>query len=129
MDTVYRDVHRIYFWHVLITNDFSFRHHLYRSSNIESGTWKVELPDLSTRQYLSDINKDTKVYFEASLRLSVIELRYPELEKEINSSASAARLVSETDRLKIRDMLFDIYTVLTEANIVSAHNVVGLIIQ
>ena len=69
------------------------------------------------------------MYFETSLRLSVIELRYSELEKEINSSASAARLVSETDQLKIRDMLFDIYTVLTEpANIVSMHDVVGLII-
>lgn len=122
MGTVYRDVHRIYFWHILITNDFSFRHHLYRSNSIESGTWKVDLPDFSTRQSLSDINKDTEIYFDASLRLSVIELKYSELENDITLRASADRLVSEPDKVKIEEMLLEIHAVLCEKNIVSTHN-------
>lgn len=133
MGTVYRDVHRIYFWHILITNDFSFRHHLYRSSSIDSGTWKVDLPDFSTRQSLSDINKDTELYFEASLRLSVIELKYSELEKDITLRTSADRFVSEPEKAKIRDMLLEIDAVLREwnieGNIVSIDNLIVFCVE
>lgn len=129
MGTVYRDVHRIYFWHVLLTNDSAFQHHLYRSSNIDSGTWKVDLPDFSTRQSLSDINNDTKVYFEASLRLSVIELKYSELKKGIVLRTFAGRVITEPEKARIKDMLLEIIAVFMEANIVSVYNFVRFRIE
>jgi hypothetical protein len=119
MGTVYRDVHRIYFWHILITTDLSFRHHLYRTSNIGSGTWKVDLPDSSTRQSLSNIDRDTELFFEATLRLSLIELEFSELENNGVLRESANGLIGEPDQAKIRDLLLEIDTVLSEWQIVS----------
>lgn len=119
MDTVYRDVHRIYFWHILITNDYSFGRHLHRSSNIDLGTWNVDLPDFSTRQSLSDINEDTQVYFEASLRLSLIEVKYSELVKR--SNVRTAFFFDESELAEVRELLVEIEAVLAEWKIVSSN--------
>ncbi|KAL4804421.1 hypothetical protein BDV18DRAFT_162183 [Aspergillus unguis] len=94
--TIYKDVHRIYFWHILISTDYIFQHHLYRSGTI-SGPWKVGLPDLSKRQSLSDIARDTEVYFEASLRLSLIELEYSQLDGMSENEAKLVDLVWKVD--------------------------------
>lgn len=118
MGTVYRDVHRIYFWHILIPNDYAFGRHLYRSSNIDLGTWKVDLPDFSTRQSLSDIKEDTQIWFEASLRLSLIEVKYSELVKRHN--VYSAFMLDESQLAEIRELLVEIETVLAEWKIVSS---------
>ncbi|KAF3402580.1 hypothetical protein DPV78_004758 [Talaromyces pinophilus] len=112
MGTVYRDVHRIYFWHILIANDYAFGRHLYRSSNIDLGTWKVDLPDFSTRQSLSDIKEDTQICFEASLRLSLIEVKYSELVKRHNGCSDF--MLDESQLAEIRELSVEIETVLAE---------------
>lgn len=122
MGTVYRDVHRIYFWHILIPTDYSFRYHLYRSSSIDSGSWKVKLPDFSTRQSLSNIKKDTQISFEASLRLSLIELKYSELDSSISLRTSADGFLSEPEQDKLRDLMLEVDAVLSEWQIVSSQS-------
>ncbi|KAL2842390.1 hypothetical protein BJY01DRAFT_216484 [Aspergillus pseudoustus] len=116
MDTVYRDVHRIFFWHILIADDHLFRHHLYRPGSIDMGTWKVAVPDLSARRHLSDIKKDTRIYFEASLRLSLIELKFSELLESSRSwpTSSAGFSLSEAGQVAIQDLLMEVDSVLSE---------------
>lgn len=120
MGTVYRYVHRIYFWHILILNDYSFRYHLYRSGNIDSGTWKVGLPDFSTGQSPSNIQRDTEVYFEASLRLSLIELKYSDLENSSVLHTSADGVLSEAEQVKLTNLLLEIVAMLSEWQVVSS---------
>lgn len=121
MGTIYRDVHRVYFWHILITNDYTFRHHLYRAGNINLGTWKVNLPDLSTRQSLSNIKRETEIYFEVSLHLSLIELKYSELENSRNFRESAGGLLNDAEKDNLRQLLLGIVTVLSEWQIVRCY--------
>ncbi|KAL2813419.1 hypothetical protein BJX63DRAFT_394358 [Aspergillus granulosus] len=116
MSTVYRDVHRIYFWQILITDDHLFRHHLYRPGSIDLGTWKVGLPDFSTQQSLSDINRDTRVHSEASLHLSLIELKYSELLEDSTSWSTIASgvLLSKAGQDKLRHLLVEVDAVLSK---------------
>ncbi|KAE8327035.1 hypothetical protein BDV39DRAFT_215417 [Aspergillus sergii] len=114
IDTVYRDVHRIYFWHILIRDDYLFQYHLYRSGNIDPGTWNVYLPDSSTRKSLSNINLDTEVYFEVSLHLVLIEHKYSEFEKSRVWRTSAGGPLNEAGQVKLRDMLLEVIAVLSE---------------
>ncbi|GKZ37348.1 hypothetical protein AbraIFM66950_008838 [Aspergillus brasiliensis] len=114
MGKIYRDIHRIYFWHILITNDYSFQNHLYRLCSINAGTWKVGLPDFSSSLSLSKINRDTEVYFEVSLRLSLIEMKYSELVHGSPSCRSAGGFLDDAGHVKLRQILLEIATVLSE---------------
>ncbi|GKZ27642.1 hypothetical protein AbraIFM66951_001743 [Aspergillus brasiliensis] len=114
MGKIHRDIHRIYFWHILITNDYSFQNHLYRLGSIDAGTWKVGLPDFSSSLSLSNINRDTEVYFQVSLRISLIEMKYSELVHGSPSCRSAGGFLDDAGHVKLRQLLLEIATVLSE---------------
>jgi hypothetical protein len=118
MDTVYRGVHRIYFWQILMMYDGLFRHNLYRRGNIEIGTWKVSIPDLSTWRTFSDGDRDTQVYFEVSLRLARISLRYSEMQGNMDLRLGSDGMLDVSGRAEVMDLVLEVGAVLSEWNIV-----------
>ena len=117
MDAVYRGVHRFYFWQILMMYDNLFRNNLYRQGSIETGTWKVSLPDPSTWRIFDDGGGDTQVYFEVSLRLARISLRHSELQRNIGED----RMLDATGQAGVMDLVLEIGNILSKWNIVRIH--------
>lgn len=98
--------------------DSLFRNNLYRRGNIEIGTWKVSLPDLSTWRTFSDGDRDTQVYFEVSLRLARISLRYSELQNNVDLRLGGDGVLDAPGRAEVMDLVLEIGAVFSKWNIV-----------
>lgn len=114
MDAVYRGVHRLYFWQILMMYDNLFRNNLYRQGSIETGTWKVSLPDPSTWRIFDDGGGDTQVYFEVSLRLARISLRHSELQSSIGEDG----MLDASGQAEVMELVLEIGNILSQWNIV-----------
>lgn len=99
--------------------DNLFRNNLYRAGSIETGTWKVSLPDLSTWRSFNDGDRHAQVYFEVSLRLARISLKHSELQSNMDSQRGEGGLLDASAQAEVMDLVFEIGTVLSEWNIVS----------
>lgn len=124
MDTVYRGVHRIYFWQILMMFDNLFRNNLYRAGSIETGTWKVSLPDLSTWRSFNDGNRHAQVYFEASLGLARISLKHSELRSSMDLRSGEEGMLDESAQAEVMNLVLEIGTVLSEWNIVCINTLI-----
>ncbi|BCS29601.1 uncharacterized protein APUU_71171S [Aspergillus puulaauensis] len=117
MDTVYRGVHRIYFWQILMMFDNLFRNNLYRAGSIEMGTWKVSLPDLSTWRSFNDGDRHAQVYFEVSLRLARISLKHSELRSSMDLRSGEDGMLDASAQAEVMNLVLEISAVISDWNV------------